>query len=475
MSKKNKVLYVDDEEAILRIFKNTFRTKYDIYTCSTPEEGLKVINEENIDLVLSDQRMPTLTGVEFLTKIKEIKPSLKSILITGYTDILTLEEAINKAGVWKYVTKPWSVEYLESSINEALRINQLEEEKSITEKKLKETNERLQLTLNNTGLGIWDCYISTQQTNHSDQYYKLLGLKREETKLSVHEFMKTVHPDDLQEMQVIYQKIISMSEGAFKFNCRVRHVEGHYLHLSYEGEIIESSESGEPVRMIGIVKDISDEIEKEKRELALILATEDKERKRVAIELHDGLGQNLTAANLYMEGVKQYLDNLKPEVRQNFMTAQNFLQQAITESRNIAHNLMPKAINDYGLATSISSMLKALQKASKTMFNFYNNINNKRYQNQIELGLYRIAQEAVNNILKYANASNVSLQMIEDQGEIILTIEDDGEGFDIQNLNEQNSFGIISMKNRTKALSGQFNIDSNINRGTVITVIIPFS
>ncbi len=126
--KRFSVLYVDDEESNLRIFKDTFRRKFNVYTATSAKEGIEILERENIDLILSDQRMPEMTGVEFLKYTFERFPNTNRILVTGYTDFDAVENAINQARVFQYVQKPWSEENLLGIIEDALRIYRLEQE-----------------------------------------------------------------------------------------------------------------------------------------------------------------------------------------------------------------------------------------------------------------------------------------------------------------------------------------------------------
>ena len=126
--KNYKILYVDDEDSNLRIFKDTFRRDYVVYTASSAKEGMKILDEVKIDLVLIDQRMPEMTGVDFLKYSLKKYPKPHRILITGYSDMDALKDAINQAHIFQYIQKPWDEKKLHKIIENALHIYQLEEE-----------------------------------------------------------------------------------------------------------------------------------------------------------------------------------------------------------------------------------------------------------------------------------------------------------------------------------------------------------
>jgi response regulator RpfG family c-di-GMP phosphodiesterase len=134
--KKITVLYVDDEENNLFSFKAAFRINYKVYTAISGDEALKILEERPVHLIITDQRMPNMTGVEFLEKVIERFPDPMRVLLTGYADMGAVVDAVNKGKIFHYLTKPWNEEELEMTINRAYD--------AYHEKlKLKEENEKL--------------------------------------------------------------------------------------------------------------------------------------------------------------------------------------------------------------------------------------------------------------------------------------------------------------------------------------------
>jgi len=124
-SRKFSLLYVDDEPSNLSIFKNTFRRDYRIFTAASAKEGLEILKNEQIDLVLSDQRMPEMSGVEFLKKAIDLQPAPNRILVTAYTDFDALKSAINDAKIFQYIKKPWDAGDLKRIIDSAIQVYDL--------------------------------------------------------------------------------------------------------------------------------------------------------------------------------------------------------------------------------------------------------------------------------------------------------------------------------------------------------------
>jgi response regulator RpfG family c-di-GMP phosphodiesterase len=135
-AEKISILYVDDEENNLFSFKATFRIKYQVLTAISGEEALKILDTKPINIIITDQRMPEMTGVEFLEKVLEKYPDPMRILLTGYADMGAVVDAVNKGKIFHYLAKPWNEEELDMTIIRAY-------EKYLEKIELKDMNEKL--------------------------------------------------------------------------------------------------------------------------------------------------------------------------------------------------------------------------------------------------------------------------------------------------------------------------------------------
>lgn len=123
---KPKILFVDDEENILNSLVRLFRKEdYEILTATSGAGGLKIAEANNIDLVISDHRMPEMTGVDFLARMKEISPDTMRIMLTGYADLEAAIAAINKGEVYRFISKPWNDEELKLTVRQTLEYRNL--------------------------------------------------------------------------------------------------------------------------------------------------------------------------------------------------------------------------------------------------------------------------------------------------------------------------------------------------------------
>ncbi len=122
MGIKYKILYIDDEEVNLRIFKNTFRRDFDVVTLQSAKEALEVFNKEEFDIIITDQRMPEMTGVEFLSIIQKLHPSIppNRLIISGFAQNEDIDQAFNSYNLYSFVSKPWKADELKTLILKAI-------------------------------------------------------------------------------------------------------------------------------------------------------------------------------------------------------------------------------------------------------------------------------------------------------------------------------------------------------------------
>lgn len=138
------VLYIDDEPNNVTSFRAAFRRVFNIFTAESAEEGRKILETETIHVILSDQRMPKMTGIEFFQSIIESHPDPIRILITGYTDINAVIDAINVGQVYKYLSKPWNEEEVKNCILKSFEVFDLRRKNEELTEKLKDVNVKLE-------------------------------------------------------------------------------------------------------------------------------------------------------------------------------------------------------------------------------------------------------------------------------------------------------------------------------------------
>jgi signal transduction histidine kinase len=202
-----------------------------------------------------------------------------------------------------------------------------------------------------------------------------------------------------------------------------------------------------------------------------VLHAEERERRRIATDLHDGVGQMLSAALL---NLNQSIDVIPTdsEIRLSVEKAQALLSESYDEMRSISHQMMPNALLKMGLASSIREFVDKINgpkiKVQIDIVGLHETLDE-----QIETVLYRSIQEAVNNVIKHAEASRIYLQLIKDEDGITVAIEDNGKGFDVKNLANVKGIGLRNIFSRIELINGSVDIDSTPGKGTLFVIHIP--
>ena len=212
------------------------------------------------------------------------------------------------------------------------------------------------------------------------------------------------------------------------------------------------------------------DLEKERQLVATksVLKGEESERSRMARDLHDGLGGLLSGVKINLSSMKGN-SIITSENAQAFDHAIKLLDTSISELRRVAHNLMPETLNHYGLKTALHDFIAEMSKNPSTELTFSFFGADIRFESQLELTAFRIAQELVNNAMKHSGAAKIDLQLIADIDRICIQVVDNGKGFDTKGRSGDGK-GLVSIRDRVTANNGRFEIESTPGEGTEATV-----
>ena len=274
----------------------------------------------------------------------------------------------------------------------------------------------------------------------------------------------------------IFRQTLGGSWMGELLNCRK---DGTEFPISLGTSEIKNSE-GRTIGLIGVARDITErkQTEEELRLLPLrIIEAQEAERLRVARELHDGVNQLIASAKMRLRKVEDGAVSLNPAAREILARCNRLLVQALEENRRIAHNLRPSDLDEFGLAAASRNFCKELQSRTKLKVKYNIARIDQRLAPALELNLFRIMQEAVNNIEKHARAREVRLRIAFSGGSIVLKIQDDGRGFDSKRgkagKGKWRGIGLTNMRERAEFLGGTCTVESAPKRGTTITVRVP--
>ena len=320
----------------------------------------------------------------------------------------------------------------------------------------------------------------------SKKFQKLLGLTPSKIKGSVEELIT------IEEGQRIYLKeLIQQRKRIRTEEIEITTQENNNLWL--EISLIPMSRISLEQRILILcsnitkrkqneleLKRISKEKYKEKIQLqqtisSKIIEAQEEERKRIAKDIHDGIGQMLTALKFNIEGIN--IDN-KESLARKINDLKSLSKELIQGIRMATFNLTPPELTDHGIASALQTLTSKLAKLTNKNILFENSSNfDNRFDSLTEINLYRISQEAVNNAIKYAESNYILIKINHSKHLLSISIEDDGKGFNIDKSNKKTDkgMGLVFMEERIKYIDGRLFINSEIGRGTKITINTPIA
>ncbi|HEB62553.1 MAG TPA: sensor histidine kinase [Bacteroidetes bacterium] len=213
-------------------------------------------------------------------------------------------------------------------------------------------------------------------------------------------------------------------------------------------------------------------LEMEKRILSSVIETENRERKRFAMDLHDGLGPLLSGIRLYV-GEMDYLSG--KDKKTVIVEIKKLIDQAISDIRSISRNIMPDSFSENGLVKSLELFINKIKPISNIKIDFVNHLGNKKFNKGFEIIIYRIITELINNSIKHSGADLIRIEFLTIQNKFIIYYKDNGKGFDVENvIKGSKGLGLKNIRDRINTLGGFMNINSTIGQGVDIEIQIDY-
>jgi signal transduction histidine kinase len=204
---------------------------------------------------------------------------------------------------------------------------------------------------------------------------------------------------------------------------------------------------------------------------AIILA-EENERKRIAGDLHDGIGQTMSAAKMNLSGIESRLNFADENDKIAFDKIVALVDESCKEVRNVSHNMMPNALLKSGLSNAVKEFIDKIDSAVLKV-NLYTEGLQTRLDSNMETVLYRVIQECVNNVIKHSGANELDISLVKDSDGIAATIEDNGKGFVVTEAAKADGMGLSNIHTRIKYLKGTVDFDSTPGKGTLVAIHVP--
>ena len=206
-----------------------------------------------------------------------------------------------------------------------------------------------------------------------------------------------------------------------------------------------------------------------------MLEGQEEERMRIATDLHDRLGSMLSTIKLLFSSLDEKIDANQKESIKQYETATNLIDDAVVEVRRISHNLGSGMVANFGLVKSIEELCDSVNQSGKIETKVLVYGYKAKVPLRIEVEIYRIVQEIVNNCIKHANASTLTVQLNQIEDILNITVEDNGVGFSYEDKMDDSGMGLANIKRRAEKFGGSLHIDSGKGRGTTSIIEIPLT
>ena len=358
-------------------------------------------------------------------------------------------------------------------------------ERKRAEAALRESEERLTLAFMGAQEGVYDWNLETGAVVYSTHWKRMLGYEDHEIEPHVSAFERLIHPDDLARATQVNTGV-SRDDTPYEMEFRLRHKKGHYVHVLSRGFPVRREPGGPVVRIVGTHFDLSERKqaeesrERERSERArtellgrMVFAQED-ERRRIAREMHDQFGEQLTALGLRIRMLKEAAAD-RTDLSAQIAALEQVAQQLDRDVDHLVWQLRPTALDDLGLRAALANYIQDWSLRVRVSAELHTTgLTTERLASEIETTLYRIAQEALNNIAKHARAGHVEIILERRSDQVWLIVEDDGVGFDMAKMDgDLGGFGLLGMQERAALVGATLQIESAPGEGTTIFVRMP--
>ncbi len=364
------------------------------------------------------------------------------------------------------------------AINSTLHDEISEHKKS--QKKLKEYIQRFELAAASDQLGVWEWNVLSNFMIWNDRMFELYGISRDEFPNSVEAWLKGLHPDDSAKA-IAESDAALRGEKEFNTEFRVLHPDGTVKVIKTNAVVIRDTD-GKPVRMIGLNRDITElrkmtselnESNEQLRNLAAHLqSVREEERIKIAREIHDELGQTLTALKMELSWFREKYGDHK-SIFDKSGTMLDVISTTIRAVRRMCTELRPSILDDFGLIEAMRWQADEFQRRTRIECTVDSAPEDINLDKELCTALFRIFQEALTNVLKHTRATEVTSILTKDGDNITLEIIDNGKGIRDEELSKPQSYGLLGMRERVHPWGGKVEISLYKNRGTKLKVSIP--
>ena len=353
-------------------------------------------------------------------------------------------------------------------------------DRDITERKRQETilrnsEERFRMAAHAGKMFAYEWDAATDLIVRSEESTKVLGVDKE-VRITREQALVRVHPED-RERLVAAMGALTPEKPYLQVSYRILRPDDTEIWVE-RNSLAHFDEQGRLLRIVGMVADIT---ERKRAEEALssarnrLIEAQEKERTRIARELHDDIGQRLALLAVELDQLQRNTANLPPEVLGRLGDLRKQTSEMAADIQSLSHEMHSSKLEYLGIAAAMKSFCREFGEKQKVEVDFMAQDLPAPLPRDISLCLFRVLQEALHNSAKHSGVGNFEVRLWGTPDELHLTVRDSGAGFDSEAAKESRGLGLISMEERLNLLNGTFSIDSQPNHGTTIHARVPLS
>ena len=366
-------------------------------------------------------------------------------------------------------------------IERTLQLEQKVAEHELALQALRERDRRLAEAQQIAQLGIWRWDLRTDQFAWSDVLYDIYGMRPQAESISFDRFIGLVHPDDRASVVELMNQGVRQQQP-FSFDHRIVRPDGS-LRVLHERATLTHDLDGLPATLEGTAQDISArhqlEVElirsrEELRQLSDYIQTaREEERARIAREIHDELGGNLTGLKMDVARLRRMVTHNDPAWASQADNVSGAIDRTVQTVRRIATELRPAILDDFGLVAAIEWQLREFESRSGIACQLDCEMEQVDIERESATAVFRVFQETLTNVARHAEASRVDVLLSKQAEHLLLEVRDNGRGISPSDTLQAKTFGLLGMRERVHILGGSLDIRGQAGQGTTVSVKIP--
>lgn len=441
----------------------------------TMAEARILVNENRYDIALLDLTLPDSSGLDSVNSLNKLIPETPIIVLSGLATIEIALESI-LLGAQDYLIKG---EYDEKLLSKSVQFG-IERKKLL--KNLHDSLVRYELVNRATQDIIWEWDIKKDEIIRNEAFTIIFGYANDPVKNNHDWVMSITHPDDREQLKNSVQNCIDHKQENWEEAYRIKDAYGVYREV-FDRAFIQFDEKGNPVKMIGSFTDLTDrrklekalhdqQLNQQKMLLEVNIQAHEDEKNELGKELHDNINQMLATVKMYLGMIKSGRSIPDFDL---VSKSYDYLEQAIIELRKLSHSLVPPSLGEIGLDEALHALVNDINVVQDLDIRLLIDKKCKllHLDKKMALMIFRIVQEQLSNITKYARAKQVIITIKKDKEELRLMVTDDGIGFNV--LEAGKGIGLKNMANRLEYYAGKLKIITTPGKGCTIEATIPFN